>query len=145
MKMIKEESDNVRIRVINSNTGNIVRSEELLTSESLITIAKRYATKESIVITSIPNIFYCFYIKGKVYLCEAINDSVIIEFFEEVLNGLYDDARDSFHIEYGRVATISQYVNTVDPSKYDDLLTCLDNIWETRYYSRFIKRRKNND
>lgn len=143
MRVIKEESDNIKIRVINSNTGNIVRSVELLTSESLITIAKRYATKESIVIISIPKYFYCFCINGKSYLCNVTNDSVIIEFFEEVLTGLYDDARDSFHIEYGRVATICQYLNTVDPSKYDDLLTCLDNIWETRYYSRFIQRRKN--
>lgn len=140
--MINEEKDNVRIYVINTNTGHIVRSESIITNEALITIAKRYVTKDSIVITLIPN-FYCFHIKGKSYFCDATNDTVIIDFFKEVLSGLYDNARDSYHIEYGRVATICQYTNTVDPSKYDTLLTCIDNIWETRYYSRCLRRGKN--
>lgn len=139
---IKEEKNNVKIYVINSNTGHIVRSESVITNEPLITIAKRYATKDVIVIVSITN-FYCFYIKGKSYYCEAANDNVIIDFFEEVLSGLYDNGRDSYHIEYGRVATICKYTNTVDHSKYDILLTCIDNIWETRYYSRFLMRGKN--
>jgi hypothetical protein len=140
--MINEEKDNVRIYVINTNTGHIVRSESIITNEALITIAKRYVTKDSIVITLIPN-FYCFHIKGKSYFCDGTNDNVIIDFFKDVLSGLYDNARDSFHIQYGRVATICQYTNTVDPSKYDILLTCIDDIWETRYYSRFLRRGKN--
>lgn len=140
--MINEEKDNVRIYVVNSNTGRIVRSETILTNESLITVAKRYVTKDSIIITSISSIFYCYYIKSKAYLCDVTNYNVVINFFSDVLDGLYDNARDSFHIEYGRVSTMCQYVNNVDSHKYVVLLNCIDNIWETRYYSRFLRRGK---
>ena len=135
--MINEEKDKVKIYVINSNTGHVVRSECILTNDSLITTAKRFATKDSIVITSISNTFYCYYIRGKAYLCDATNYNVVINFFDDVLSGLYDNGRDAFHIEYGRVVTICQYVNNVDSCKYDVLLNCIDNIWETRYYSRY--------
>ena len=134
--MINEEKDNVRICVINSNTGHIVRTEIISTNDSLITVAKRYNTKDSIVITLTPNSFYCFYISGEAYFFEP-KDVEIINFFIDVISGLYDNARDSFHIEYGRVITICKFVNTVVPSKYDTLLACIDNIWETRYYSRY--------
>lgn len=140
--MINEEKDKVKIYVINSNTGYIVRSECILTNDSLITVAKRYSTKDSIVITSISNAFYCYYIRGKAYLCDATNYNVVINFFDDVLSGLYDNGRDAFHIEYGRVITMCKFVKTVVPSKYDTLLACIDDIWETRYYSRFLRRSK---
>lgn len=141
--MFNEEKDNVQIYVINSNTGHVVRSERIVTNESLITVAERYATKDSIVVASISNVFYCFYINRKVYLCATTTDTVLIDFFTEVIDGLYDNARDSFHITYGRVATLCESINTVDHSKYDAILTCIDDIWETRYYSRFLRRGKN--
>lgn len=141
--MFNEEKDNVQIYVINSNTGHVVRSERIVTNESLITVAKRYATKDSIVVASISNVFYCFYINRKVYLCATTTDTVLIDFFTEVIDGLYDNARDAFHIQYGRVATLCESINTVNPSKYDAILNCIDDIWETRYYSRFLRRGKN--
>lgn len=141
--MFNEEKDNVKIYVINSNTGHVVRSEDILTSESLITVVKRYATKDSIVVTSISDIFYCFYIKREVYLCDTTTNMELINYFKDVIEGLYDNARDSFHITYGRVATLCEAINTVDHSKYDAILTCIDDIWETRYYSRFLRRGKN--
>lgn len=140
--MINEEKDKVQIYVINSNTGYVVRSERIITNESLITVSERYTTKDSIVITAIPNSFYCFYITDGAYFCEATNDILIIDFFKDVLGGLYDNARDSFHIEYGRVATLWQPFNGEDRGKYETLLNCIDNIWETRYYSRFLRRGK---
>lgn len=135
--MINEEKDNVRICVINSNTGHIVRTEIISTNDPLITVAKRYNTKDSIVVTLTPNSFYCFYISGEAYFCEPTKDTEIINFFIDIISGLYDNARDSFHIEYGRVVTMCQYVNNVDSHKYRVLLNCIDNIWETRYYSRY--------
>lgn len=65
--MINEEKDDIQIYVINSNTGHVVRSECILTNESLITVAQGYATKDSIVVTSISEVFYCFYIKREPY------------------------------------------------------------------------------
>lgn len=141
--MLNEEKDNVKIYVINSNTGHAVRSEYILTSESLITVVKRYATKDTIVVASISDVFYCFYIKRKVYLCDITANMELINFFNDVIGGLYDNARDSFHIQWGRVATLCQQINDVDYSKYDAILTCIDDIWETRYYSRFLRRGKN--
>lgn len=142
--MINEEKRSVQIYVINSNTGHVVRSERIVTNESLITVAERCATKDSIVVTLMPDVLYCFYINREVYMCTNNKTSIeLINFFKDVLCGLYDNARDSFHIEYGRVATICQHVNVADTSIYDVLLKCIDDIWETRYYSRFLRRGKN--
>lgn len=128
---MNEERRNVRIRVVNSNTGNIVRSEEILTTELLSRIVCEFATKDSIVIASSENSFYYFYINSKSYFCSVINDSEIINFFEEVLSGVYDYARDAYHIQYGRVMTLLQSRHN---PKYTELLTYINNIWNTRYY-----------
>lgn len=56
---------------------------------------------------------------------------------------LYDNARDSFHIQWSRVATLCQQINDVDYSKYEVILNSIDGICETRYYSRFLRRGKN--
>lgn len=141
--MLNEEKNNVKISVINCNTGHLVRDVVICTDEALLTIVRRYSTKDSIVIASIDNICSCFYIKDKLYIFDASNSVELIDFLKDVLGGLYDDARDSFHIQYGRVATLYQFINDVDFSKYEAVLNCIDDIWETRYYSRFIKRRKN--
>lgn len=64
---MNEEISRVKVVVINSNTGHIVRSEVICTDESLLTIIKRYSIKDSIVIASLDNI-YCFYIKDELYI-----------------------------------------------------------------------------
>lgn len=138
---MNEEINRVKVVVINSNTGHIVRSEALYTDESLLTIVQRYSTKDSIVTASIDNTCYCFYIKDELYIFSTSISVELIKFFEDVLDGLYDNARDSFHIEYGRVVALSQNIKSVDPDKYDVLLNCIDNIWQTRYYSRFFNER----
>lgn len=139
---MNEEINRVKVVVINSNTGHIVRSEVSYTSEFILTIVKRYRTKDSIVIASIDNICHCFYIKSKLYVFNASNAIELIDFFKDVLGGVYDNARDSFHIQYGRVATLCS-MNNLDICKYEDVLNCIDDIWETRYYSRFLRRGKN--
>ena len=138
---MNEEINRVKVVVINSNTGHIVRSEVLYTDESLLTIVQRYSTKDSIVTASIDNTCYCFYIKDELYIFSTSISVELIEFFKDVLEGLYDNARDSFHIQWGRVATLCQQINDVDYSKYEVILNSIDNIWGTRYYSRFFKER----
>ena len=140
---MNEEINRVKVVVINSNTGYIVRSEVLYTDESLLTIVQRYSTKDSIVMASIDNTCYCFYIKDELYIFSTSISVELIEFFKDVLGGLYDNARDSFHIQWGRVATLCQQINGVDYSKYEVILNSIDDIWETRYYSRFLRRGKN--
>lgn len=140
---MNEEINRVKVVVINSNTGHIVRSEVLYTDESLLTIVQMYSTKDSIVMASIDNICYCFYIKDELYIFSTSISVELIEFFKDVLGGLYDNARDSFHIQWGRVATLCQQINGVDYSKYEVILNSIDDIWETRYYSRFLRRGKN--
>lgn len=136
--MINEEKENVRIYVINSNTGHIVRGETISTNETLTEIVMRYATKDYIVVASISNVFYCFYINGEVYFYNITFSTELIDFFNDVLSGLYDNARDSFHIRYG----IAVALNKTKSIKYDVILNCIDNIWETRYYSRYLRRGK---
>lgn len=141
--MINEEKNKLQILVINSNTGYVVRSERIVTNEPLVTVAERYATKDSIVVASISDVFYCFHINRKAHFCGTVTNAELIDFFKEVIDGLYDNARDSFHIKYGRVATLCESIDSVNPSKYDSILSCIDNIWETRYYSRLLRRGKN--
>ena len=140
---MNEEINRVKVIVINSNTGHIVRSEALYTDESLLTIVQMYSTKDSIVTVSIDNTCYCFYIKDELYVFSTSISVELIEFFKDVLGGLYDNARDSFHIQWGRVATLCQQINDVDYSKYEVILNSIDDIWGTRYYSRFLRRGKN--
>ena len=59
-----------------------------------------------------------------------------LEFFNNVINGLYDNARDAYHIQYGRVMALLQSYGEPDTT---ELLTCIDNIWETRYYSKLSR------
>lgn len=60
----------------------------------------------------------------------------LLEFFDDVLAGLYDHARDAFHIEMGKVLTLFKFVlGTYDDSAIDIIINCLNNIWVTRYYS----------
>lgn len=139
---MNEEISRVKVVVINSNTGNIVRSVVICTGEPLLTIIKRYRTKDSIVIATLDNIYYCFYIKDESYIFSTSVSAELIEFFKDVLAGLYDNARDSIHVEYGRVVTLCQSIDNVDYSKYEVILNCIDEIWETRYYSRFLRREK---
>lgn len=139
---MNEEINRVKVVVINSNTGYIVRRESLYTDESLLTIVQMYSTKDSIVTASIDNTCYCFYIKDELYIFSTSISVELIEFFKDVLGGLYDNARDSFHIQWGRVATLCQQINGVDYSKYEVILNFIDDIWETRYYSRFLRRGK---
>lgn len=129
--MFNEERSCVRIRVVDSNTGEIIRSKEILSSELLSRIACKEVIKDSTVVVSSDNIFYCFYINGETYFCSVAHDSVIINLFEEVISGAYDYARDAYHIQYGRVIALLAPLYEL---KYTELLTCIDNIWNTRYY-----------
>ena len=99
---MNEEISRVKVVVINSNTGHIVRSEVICTGEPLLTIIKRYRTKDSIVIALLDNIYYCFYIKNESYIFSTSVSVELIEFFKDVLAGLYDNARDSFHSSHGK-------------------------------------------
>lgn len=144
--MSKPENNFVDLCVINSNTGNIVRKELIISGYTLMGLAKKYATKESIVITSTDKRIYCVYAQGEFYEFTTTNSPYtieLIEFFNDVSLGLYDNARDAYHIRYGRVVTLLQFT---DECPFIDILECIDNIWNTRYYSKFIKnRRKNGD
>ena len=143
IKMYKELNNFVEIYVISENTGNIIRHAIVNTNEALLEKVKRYYVEDSIVTASIDNTCYCFYIKDELYIFSTSISAELIEFFKDVLGGLYDNARDSFHIQWGRVATLCQQINDVDYSKYEVILNSIDDIWGTRYYSRFLRRGKN--
>lgn len=145
---MNEENNLVKFYVINENTGYIVRHEIVNTDEELEKLVNRYYTAGYVVVTSIDDNAYCFYIKGEVYTFIKNSTSAgveLIEFFKDTLAGLYDNARDAFHIEKGRVATMLAIysIKGIDGGTVDVILSCLDNIWRTRYYSRFLRRGKN--
>ena len=124
-------------QVGSENTGYIIRHAIDNTNEALPEKAKRYYVEDSIVIALTHSFVYCFYIKGEIYIIEknsTMASSELIEFFKDVLCGLYDYARDSFYIKYGRVATLCQGDDNIYSRKYDELLTCVESLWNVRYY-----------
>lgn len=141
--MDKVLNDFVEVYVINENTGHIVRHAIVYTSEELLEKVKRYATKDSIVIASMDRFVYCFYIKREAYVVTITKtgaSSKLINFFKDVLAGLYDNDRDAFYMEKGRVMTLFQFISDIDDSTVDVIINCLDDIWKTRYYSRFLRK-----
>lgn len=141
--MSKTENNFVEVYVINENTGHIVRHAIVNTSERLLEKVNRYATKDSIVIASMDRFVYCFYIKRESYIITTTKkgaSSELINFFKDVLAGLYDNDRDAFYMEKGRVMTLFQFIGDIDGSIVDVLFKCLGDIWTTRYYSRFLRK-----
>lgn len=132
--MSKVKNNFLEVYVISENTGCIIRHVIVNISEPLLEKVKRYANEDSIVIASMNSSVYCFYIKGASYLITTNTPASfeLIKLFKEVLSGVYDYARDAYHIEYGRVMTLFQ---VLDDFNCIELLTCIDNIWNTRYYT----------
>lgn len=56
---------------------------------------------------------------------------------------MINEEKDDIQIQYGRVITLYQLITTANSSKYDTILNCIDNIWGARYYSRCLRRGKN--
>lgn len=131
--MSKVKNNFLEVYVISENTGRIIRHAIVNTPEPLLEKVKRYANEDSIVIASMNSSAYCFYIKSESYLITTNTPASfeLIKLFREVLLGVYDYARDAYHIAYGRVITLFQ---VLDDFNCTELLTCIDNIWNTRYY-----------
>ena len=136
--MINEEKNNVYIYVINDNTGHICNHLSISTEKSVFDIAQKYESKDRTVLVKKYNDVYCFCIKGEFYILttNTVLNKVLLEFIDDVLAGLYDHARDAFHIEMGKVLTLFKFVlGTYDDSAIDIIINWLSNIWVTRYYS----------
>lgn len=131
--MSKAKNNFLEVYVISENTGLIIRHAIVNTPEPLLEKVKRYANEDSIVIASMNSSVYFFYIKGESYLITTNTPASfeLIKIFKDVLLGVYDNARDAYHIQYGRVMALLQ----CSGEYYSvELLTCIDNIWNTRYY-----------
>lgn len=141
MKFKNNNDDRVDIYVINSNTGHIVRSELVYVKENLLSTIKKYSTKNAIIIASTDRV-YCIYIKEEMHILikSDFNMMLFIDLFNDVIFGLYDNARDAYHVQYGFVIASLQDIDSAYNIDFDVLFKCVDSIWETRYYSRYYRR-----
>lgn len=62
--------------------------------------------------------------------------------YHDIIIGLYDNARDAFHIEYGKLIAVSEFIISddeyIEHMKQEDCKVIYE-IWEERYN---IKHRK---
>ena len=123
-----------KIKIIDNNTGRLCGDITAVTELSVFSIAQEYAIENRTVLV-IGDDLFCLYWNDKYFFKSSMNRHCYLEFFYDVINGLYDNARDAYHIQYGRVIELLQSQGEHDTA---ELIMCIDNIRETRYYSRFI-------
>ena len=132
-----------KIKIIDNNTGHLYGDITAVTEASISSIVQDYILEDTTVLVCGADLF-CLYWNGKYFFKASMIKYCYLEFFNNVINDLYDNARDAYHIQYGRVMALLQSYGEPDTT---ELLTCIDNIWETRYYSKLsrdtLKRREN--
>lgn len=128
-----------KIKIIDNNTGCLYGDITAVTEVSISSIVQEYATEDTTVLVQ-GDYLFCLYWNDKYFFKSSMIKHCYLEFFHNVINGLYDNVRDAYHIQYGRVIELLQSYGEPDTT---ELLMCIDNIWETRYYSRFLRGSKN--
>ena len=123
-----------KIKIINNNTGFLCGDITAVTEVSISSIVQDYATEDVTILVQGADSF-CLYWDGKYFFKSSMIKHCYLEFFHNVINGLYDYARDAYHIQYGRVMELLQINGESDSV---ELLTCIDNIWNTRYYTSIL-------
>ena len=123
-----------KIKIINNNTGFLCEDITAVTEVSMSSIVQDYATEDVTILVEGADLF-CLYWDGKYFFKSSMIKHCYLEFFHNVINGLYDYARDAYHIQYGRVMELLQINGEYDSV---ELLTCIDNIWNTRYYTSIL-------
>lgn len=130
---------NFNIKIIDNNTGRLCEEITAVTEVSISSIVQDYISEYATVLVCGDDLF-CLYWNSKYFFKSSMINHFYLEFFHNVINGLYDDTRDGYHIQYGRVMTLLYSYGEPDIA---ELLTCIDDIWVTRYYSRFLRGSKN--
>lgn len=120
-----------KIEIIDNNTGRLWEGITAVTEISISTIIQDYVTEDATVLVYGADLF-CLYWNGKYFFKASMIKYCYLEFFNNVIKGLYDNARDAYHIQYGRVMALLQSYGEPDTT---ELLTCIDSIWNTRYYT----------
>lgn len=124
-----------KIKIIDNNTGHLYGDITAVTEVSISSIVQDYILEDTTVLVCGAGLFSLYW-NGKYFFKASMIKYCYLEFFNNVINGLYDNARDAYHIQYGRVMTLLQSYGEPDTT---ELLTCIDNIWETRYYSKLSR------
>lgn len=119
-----------KIKIIDNNTGGLRGDITAVTEVSISSIVQDYISEDTTVLVRGDDLF-CLYWNDKYFFKTSMLKHCYLEFFNNVINGLYDYARDAYHIQYGRVMELLYSYGEPDTI---ELLTCIDNIWETRYY-----------
>ena len=63
-----------------------------------------------------------------------------IAVLRDVNNGLYDYARDAFHIEIGKLAMLLMLSDIENKDSEEYKIQVLQGIWEARYYNLSYKK-----
>lgn len=119
------------IKVINNETGYLCNEFTITSEESIFDIAKRYVLDRRTALVQGKH-WFCVCCNNEYYVGLSRTRNRYLEFFNDVIQGAYDNGRDAYHIRYGRVMEWLQLTDAVDTT---ELLNCIDNIWIMRYYA----------
>lgn len=72
-------------------------------------------------------------------IVNSINERYI-SLYQDVNNGLYDYARDAFHIEIGKLAMLLMLSDIENKESEEYKIEVLQGIWEARYYKLAYKK-----
>lgn len=123
--------------VYSAYTGRCVYNFLQRTNELLEPIAERYINPDYFLVLvkcdRLKECCLCFY--GKTYMIDLTSTKYrdrMINLLNDVTSGVYDNARDAFHIEYGHVLALMEE-EEVDTDMEIDILQMLYCLWELRY------------
>jgi hypothetical protein len=94
-----------KIKIISNNTGHLCGDITVVTEVLISSIIQDYATEDMTVLLCGADLF-CLYWNGKYFFKSSMIKDCYLEFFNNVIKGLYDNARDAYHIQYGRVMAL---------------------------------------
>lgn len=72
-------------------------------------------------------------------IVNSINEQYI-SLYQDVNNGLYDYARDAFHVEIGKLAMLLMLSDIENKESEEYKIEVLKGIWEARYYQLAYKK-----
>lgn len=91
-----------KIKIIDNNTGGLRGDITAVTEVSISSIIQEYAKEDATVLVCGADLF-CLYWDGKYFFKSSMIKHCYLEFFHNVINGLYDNAIIAMSSNLGRL------------------------------------------
>lgn len=139
---IQEENKAMKFYVyaFSAYTGRCVYASITRSTERIEVVADEYMSTNHFLVLVNSNVLnvcsLCFSDKVyTLYIGSSKYRDRMLNLLYEVTCGLYDNARDAFNIEFGRVIELLTQTD-VDEQQEEDILHMIYSLWELRYKSK---------